>query len=261
MLTTNELQQWLNVLAQKPFVQKQVAGTTHQGRPVQLVKMTEHSEQPVKGVVIVYGRQHPPEIPGYLVSQYFLENLAADTPLAKDFRKYFDVWAFPLMNPDGADNGHWRTNAAGIDLNRDWQHFNQPETAAARDALLPLLNRKDRKVFYGVDFHSTAYNVLYPILKEIDTFPLHFTYIWADQIKEKMPDLDLQMEPFDIDSPIAKNWIFKTFGADAVTFEVGDETPRDQLEKLGVRAAEIFMADMIREYEKEFGDSDEVSAP
>ena len=32
----------------------------------------------------------------------------------------FRVLAFPLMNPDGVDLGHWRHNAGGIDLNRDW---------------------------------------------------------------------------------------------------------------------------------------------
>lgn len=261
VLTTRELSRWLEELARKPFVQQSIAGTSHQGRPVTLVKMTEQSDRPVKGVVIVYGRQHPPEIPGYMVSRYYLEAMAGDTPLAQTFRKYFDVWAFPMMNPDGADNGHWRTNAAGVDLNRDWQYFNQPETAAVRDALLPLLQRNDRKVFYGVDFHSTSYNVLYPILREIDTFPLHFTYSWADQLIEEMPELELRVEPFDIDSPIAKNWTHKTFGVDAVTFEVGDETPRDQLAKLGILAAEIFMKDMIEAYKNEFGDNGEVTAP
>ncbi|MEX0906577.1 MAG: M14 family metallopeptidase [Balneolaceae bacterium] len=259
ILTTKDLNQWLTEMAQKPFIQQQTAGTSHQGRPIQLLKITKQSEQPVKGVVIVYGRQHPPEITGYMLSQHFLEILAGDSQLARDFRKYFDVWAFPMMNPDGVDNGHWRTNAAGVDLNRDWQHFNQPETAAVRNALLPLLDRADRKVFYGVDFHSTSYNVMYPIFREIDTFPLHFTYNWADQIMEEMPELELRVEPFDIDSPIAKNWTYKTFGVDAVTFEVGDETPRDLLKLLSVRAAEIFMRGMIEEFKKEFRESVEVT--
>ena len=44
------------------------------------------------------------------------------------------VIVYPLMNPDGVDEGHWRHNTGGIDLNRDWAHYNQPET---RQVALP----------------------------------------------------------------------------------------------------------------------------
>ena len=39
----------------------------------------------------------------------------------------------PLANPDGVEQGHWRHNAQGVDLNRDWDRFQQPETRALRD--------------------------------------------------------------------------------------------------------------------------------
>ena len=35
------------------------------------------------------------------------------------------------MNPDGVDLGHWRHNANGVDLNRDWSYYNQPEIKQA----------------------------------------------------------------------------------------------------------------------------------
>ncbi len=249
--TTNEFRVWSDQLAQNAFIQRSVVGNSHQGRPVYQLKLSENSDEPVKGVVIIYGRQHPPEIPGYLTGLHFIEELASDTDLARQFRKYFDVWAYPLMNPDGADNGHWRTNAAGVDLNRDWQHFNQPETKAIQRSLLPLLKREDRKVFYAIDFHSTGQTVFYPILEEIETFPHLFTYRWADRIKSELPDIELNVEPFPTDSPIAKNWSHKTFGIDAVTYEVWDGLPNDQLEKLGVQSARIFMEMMISEFENE----------
>lgn len=249
--TTREFSQWSDQLALKPFVQRSVVGTTHQGRPVYQLKLSEHSEEPVKGVILIYGRQHPPEVPGYLTGLTFIEELASDSDLAKQFRQYFDVWTYPLMNPDGADSGHWRTNAAGVDLNRDWQYFNQPETDAVRRSALPLLKRDDRKVFYGIDFHSTGETVFYPILKEIDTFPHLFTYRWLDRIKAQLPETEINVEPFPTDSPIAKNWTYKTFGVDAVTYEVWDELPGEQLEELGKESAIIFMEMMIAEFEKE----------
>jgi len=249
--TTREFRQWSDEIALNPFVQRSVAGTSHQGRPVYQLKISEYSDEPVKGVILIYGRQHPPEIPGYLTGLFFIEELISDSELAKQFREYFDVWAFPMMNPDGADNGHWRANAAGIDLNRDWQYFNQPETAAVRNAILPLQNRSDRKVFYAIDFHSTGQTIFYPILEEIDTFPHLFTYRWLDGIREQLPDLEVDVEPFPTDSPIAKNWSHHTFGIDALTFEVWDNLPKDELEQLGVQSAQLFMEMMIEEFEKE----------
>jgi cytosolic carboxypeptidase protein 6 len=257
VFTTREFAAWSDELARKPFVQRSVAGSSHQGRPVPMIKISERSSEPVKGVVLIYGRQHPPEIPGFMVSLEFMETLAGDTPLARQFRQYFDVWAFPMMNPDGADHGHWRTNAAGVDLNRDWEHFNQPETRAVRDAVLPLKQRTDRKVFYGIDFHSTGRNIFYPILEEIETFPHHFTYRWAERIQQDVPEVDLGVQSFDIVSPIAKNWTHKTFGVDAVTFEVWDNQPREELSRYAVEAAEIFMELMIDEFEKAMKQQDE----
>lgn len=249
--TTKEFQYWAEQLAQKPFIQRSVAGNTHQGRPIYQLKLSERSEEPVKGVILIFGRQHPPEIPGYLTGLHFIEELASGSELAIQFRKYFDIWAYPMMNPDGADNGHWRTNAAGIDLNRDWQHFNQPENASVRRSILPLLKRDDRKVFYSIDFHSTGKTIFYPINKEIDTFPHLFTYRWADRIADELACIELEVEPFPTDSPIAKNWTHKTFGIDAVTFEVSDNLPREQLDGFGRRSAQIFMEMMINEFEKE----------
>jgi cytosolic carboxypeptidase protein 6 len=249
--TTTSFAGWLDGLKSRPFVSSQTVGYSHKGRPVKLVKIAESSPEPVKGVVILYGRQHPPEVPGYMVNLIFMETLAGDTELAQNFRRYFDVWAFPMMNPDGADEGHWRHNARGIDLNRDWHAFNQPETRAVRDALLPLKHRTNRRVFYGIDFHSTSSNIFYPIERSYKTFPRHFTYDWADRIMGEMPGLDMRVLPYDTSSPIAKNWTYHTFGADAVTFEVYDEIDRDKLKKLGRRSAEIFMEKMIDAYRNE----------
>lgn len=249
--TTAHFGTWLSEISNKPFIQRRVIGSSHQGRPIVMMNMAEASSEPVKGVILVYGRQHPPEVPGYLTGLYFLETLAGDSELSRQFRQYFDVWAIPLMNPDGADNGHWRTNAAGVDLNRDWQFFNQPETEAVRRALMPLTRRPDKKVFYAVDFHSTGKNVFYPIIRDIQTFPHGFTYRWLDAIQLELPGIKIDVEPFDIDSPISKNWSHKTFGIDAVTFEVWDEQPREELQNFAVTSAELFMKLMIREFEKE----------
>ncbi len=248
MFTTAHFQTWLDDITQKPFATNSVIGYSHENRQIQKLHFSEETGTAHRGVVILYGRQHPPEIPGYQVSLVFLETLAGNSELAKEFRNYFDVWAFPLMNPDGTDNGHWRTNAKGVDLNRDWKHFRQPETYAVKNELLKLKNQKNRTVLYGIDFHSTGRNIFYPIDSSHITNPHQFSVRWAEAIREEIPELSLGIQPFDIDSPIAKNWTYKTFGADAVTFEVWDEIPRELIEPFGVRSAEIFMEKMLEEY-------------
>lgn len=251
--TSAHFNEWVKTITAKPFAEIIDIGLSHQQRPIQLLKYSEETGAENRGVIIIYGRQHPPEIPSYMMSLRFLETIAGDSELAQKFRAYFDVWAFPFINPDGADNGHWRTNAAGVDLNRDWQHFRQPETEAVKEALLQLKNRPNRTVFYGIDFHSTGGNIFYPIKKSIQTQPDQFTYRWAELIQEELPELNLRIEPFDTVSPIAKNWTFKTFGSDAVTFEVWDEIPREKIEPFGRRSAEIFMEMMIEEYYSLYG--------
>lgn len=250
--TTSDFQEWLSKLKFKSFVNSRTIGYSHQNRPIKQVNISGKSTHNTRGVVIIYGRQHPPEVPGYLVGLHFIETIAGDSKTAKRFREYFDVWAFPLINPDGTDNGHWRHNAAGVDLNRDWQNFNQPETEAIRNALLPLKERSDREVFYAIDFHSTDENIFYPINRDISTFPQHFTYQWYDSITEAFDDIRINIEPFDTSSPIAKNWTWNTFGVDAVTFEVDDRMDRSLLADFAGTSAELFMKQMIKEYENRY---------
>jgi hypothetical protein len=42
-----------------------------------------------------------------------------------------ELWIVPTLNPDGLAHGT-RANAAGVDLNRDFRRFSQPETRIAR---------------------------------------------------------------------------------------------------------------------------------
>ena len=80
-----------------------------------------------KKLVILLTRQHPPEVTGYFAFQHFLNTLLENTTLSNDFLDTHRVLAFPLINPDGVDLGHWRHNAKGVDLNRDWSAYRQPE--------------------------------------------------------------------------------------------------------------------------------------
>src|SRR5690606_34619577 len=95
-----------------------------------------------KRVVVLMTRQHPPEVTGHHAFMSFVETITENTPQAKLFRDKFLIYLFPLVNPDGVEGGHWRHNTGGIDLNRDWEDFNQPETRAIRDYLKKNIKSK-----------------------------------------------------------------------------------------------------------------------
>jgi murein tripeptide amidase MpaA len=232
----------------QPFVTISTAGESNEGRPIFQLKIDETKTDQQKGVLVLLSRQHPPEVSGYRTYQAFFEALLADTELAREFRTYFVVYSFPMINPDGVVNGHWRHNARGVDLNRDWEFFNQPETRAVRDALLPLAADINYRVYYGIDFHSTNENIFYPIRQNIETFPDNLTQRWISTILPMFERLNFSTEEFDTNSPISKNWIFNTFGADALTFEVDDELGLNDIKSLGTTSAEHLMELLLQEW-------------
>lgn len=247
-ITDNEsFEQWLEFVSGNSFTTVKTIGKSKLGNPIKEVTISEVPNDKEAGVLILMSRQHPPEVSGFLASQFFIEELVSDSKLAKEFRSEFIVRSFPLINIDGVLNGHWRHNAGGVDLNRDWENFNQPETQAVRDALLPILNNSRKKVYYGIDFHSTNENIFYPIEESVKTSPDNITQRWVSFIKTDNPETNFTSEEFDTSSPISKNWIYKTFGADAVTYEVGDELPRETIETISRSAAQSLMKLLLDE--------------
>lgn len=231
------------------YVKHREAGKSKQGRSIYELEITEVNDGQKAPVLAIIGRQHPPEVTGYLASLYFLEELVAKNDLSRKFRETFVIKAYPMINPDGVDMGHWRHNAGGIDLNRDWENFNQPETQVVRDALTPLKENKTRRMFYAIDFHSTNENIFYPIDEEVETSPDNITQKWTDEILEDNPDIEFTIEEFDTSSPIAKNWFYREFGIDAVTYEVNDQMSEETIESVSRSAARSLMELLLKEWE------------
>ncbi|MBD3616979.1 MAG: hypothetical protein HUJ22_10445 [Gracilimonas sp.] len=238
-----------NILG-KDFVEVREAGVSKKGKPIWELIITEAGEDQRAPVLALIGRQHPPEVTGYLASLIFLEELTSESKLANKFRETFVIKAFPMLNPDGVDLGHWRHNAGGVDLNRDWKNFNQPETKAVRDALSSMKNNEKRKMFYAIDFHSTNENIFYPINEDIKTNPDNFTQQWVAEIIKENPEVEFNIEEFDTSSPIAKNWFYHTFGIDALTYEVNDQIEKEDLEKVSRSAARLLMELLLKEWAK-----------
>lgn len=212
-------------------------GYSKLGKPINL---TNFGNLGSRYWVFVMGRQHPPEVSGYLASQAFIETILDDTELANEFRKYFRIAMAPMLNPDGVDNGHWRQSAGGVDLNRDWAAFNQPETRMVRDYLMKSIAEGVR-IDFAIDFHSTDTDMYYIFTDDMQTHRQGFTGLWLNLIKQKIPGYEPDTEATDMESPSAKYFFFTELRSEFVTFEVGDETPREEVRQRAQAGAEAMM--------------------
>jgi cytosolic carboxypeptidase protein 6 len=246
LFTSIHVSAWLDSLSTVDGVTIQVIGQSKLGRPLNRMVLNQTGKD-LAPAIIVMGRQHPPEVTGSKGQRAFLETILSDHEIARKFRDRFQVIAYPLVNPDGVDNGHWRHNAGGVDLNRDWGPFNQPETSAIRDDLLSWKSRK-LQVWYALDFHSTSYDVFYTINKDIPVKIPGLTDRWLEGIVQRVSDYTIREEPSGVAPPIAKNWMYHTFDkADGVTYEIGDNTPRERIDQVVAAAALSMMERLLAE--------------
>ena len=68
-----------------------------------------------------------------------------------------------------------------------------------------------------------------------------FSDKWLKGIEESIPGYTIKDEPSDMNRPVSKNWFFTQFKAEGLTFEIGDNTPRDLIRLKGQIAAQKMM--------------------
>jgi len=152
-----------------------------------------------------------------------------------------------LMNPDGVDNGYWRHNAGGIDLNRDWTFFNQPETLAVSEFIKEREKKTNGKFYFGIDFHSTWDDIYYTIADSFKGNMPGLVPEWLENVKMAIPGYNPNISPSDKMEPaiISRNYFYVSHGMEALVFEVGDNTNRDFLKKKGQTSAIELMKLML----------------
>jgi hypothetical protein len=209
--------------------------------------MVEFGDRGATKHVMVIGRQHPPEATGTMALLAFVGELAGDSPLAREFRESFRVHVIPLVNPDGVDLGHWRHNTGGVDLNRDWEAFNQPETRVVRDTYTRILEAPGHEIWFGVDFHSTQYDVFYTLERTLETDPPGVTDEWLAYLGDNLPHYEVNDSPSGLDTPMSRNWFYRAFQAPALIYEVGDQTDRALIREVAITAAQGTMRILLDE--------------
>ena len=112
-------------------------GSTAQGRDINLLTIGHQAASDLK--IWIIARQHP----GESMAEWFAEGLLSrlldhQDPTARALLDCATFYIVPNMNPDGAALGNQRTNAAGTDLNREWQNPSperSPEVYAVRQKM------------------------------------------------------------------------------------------------------------------------------
>jgi hypothetical protein len=242
---STHVRQWCEAKSKHENVLLSSIGKSKLGRNLWFLDIHD-GELKDKDVIIILSRQHPPEVTGYLAMQAFIDEILADHALAKGFRKKYRVIVFPLMNPDGVDLGHWRHSAGGIDLNRDWAYYHQPENRQVANFIVKTVKENKSDVILGFDFHST-YKDVYYTNQEIPKHIPHFKEYWLEGIHESLGE-DINEKPSLISGPFSKNWIFTQFNALGITYEIGDSTPRDFIKEKGkVSATEMMQLLIFKE--------------
>ncbi len=245
LITAKELNAWMNNLSRLSHVKKSPVGRSMQDRPIDQLEITESQK---RNYVFIIGRQHPPEVTGSFGLMHFTETVAGPSALAKEFRKQFRTVVIPLMNPDGVENGHWRHNMGGVDLNRDWRTFAQPETRLVRDHFIKLAAEPGAKPYLILDFHSTSHDLFYTQSDKEKTFPENFTANWLGAIGNRFPGYKIERSgSHDPRSGTSKVWGYLQFGAPCITYEWGDGTDRKRIREVASGAAEEMMKLLLAE--------------
>lgn len=240
LMTSTVIADWTTGILRNKFVSSEIIGKSPQNRPFQCLRIGEDKSD--SKIMIVIGRLHPPEVTGQFALQTFVETLCKDSEEAKKFRKEYTVFVVPMMNPDGVDNGHWRHNTGGIDLNRDWADFNQPETQIVRDFLMNKLNGTQRKLYFGIDFHSTWDDIFYTNITDKPTNMDGLIAQWFIELEQSIPDYKVNARGSKPGTGvISKAFFNREFNAESLVYEVGDNTSREFTTLKSKTAAEKLM--------------------
>jgi hypothetical protein len=229
----------LDRLANLPQARRIEIGRSLDGRPVSAA----HVGNPAApSLVVLLGRQHPPEVTGAIAMEAFLLELVAQVEAGRIADRQIQFLIVPLLNPDGVARGHWRANRGAKDLNRDWGEFSQPETRAVKNWLEAL--PQGVRPIAMLDFHSTNRNLFY-VQSESDTDEREERFLtdWLVGKESVVPRYAFSIERRDANpgSGTTKNWFHQVYDIPAYTYEVGDATEREAIRRSAGALARAFL--------------------
>ncbi|RTR38820.1 hypothetical protein EKG38_11720 [Shewanella canadensis] len=209
-----------------PLVSLEHLGLTLDGRDLSLVKVGDGDES--KANIWITARQHPGETMAEWLVEGLINNLLdGDSPNAKALLDKANFYIVPNMNPDGGVRGHLRTNAAGVNLNREWL---SPSLEKSPEVFHVTNKMKETGVDLFYDVHGDE-GLPFVFLAGCEGVPSFDARMEALQKKFVdallLTSADFQSEfGYDKDEPgkanltVASNWVAETFSCLSNTLEM-----------------------------------------
>lgn len=207
----------------RPFARGRDVGRSVEGRPLPLLEVGRDDIAPIW----IIAQQHPGEpMAGWMVEGLVDLLLDRDDGVARTARDKLGFAIVPRMNPDGVAHGNHRTNAAGLDLNRQWAVPDEkaPEVKNVRAAM------HASGVAAFLDVHGDERQP-YVFAQGTDGIPSRTENMAADELRfaESLMGVskDFQTQHgYPRDKPgrahlgIAANWVGETFKCLSLTLEM-----------------------------------------
>ena len=209
-----------------PRAALEVLGDTLDGQEIDLLTIGEPA--PEKRQLWAIARQHP----GETMAEWWMEGFLArlldgDDPVARAMLEKAAFYVVPNMNPDGSRRGHLRTNAAGVNLNREWQ---QPSQEKSPEVYWVRRRMEETGVDFCLDVHgdeAIPHNFIAGP-EGVPSFSKRQKKLLAafkSALLRANPDFQTEHgypanKPGKANLKIGANWIAERFGCLAMTLEM-----------------------------------------
>lgn len=185
--TQGNLQRFINKNKANPQLHISELTTSRKGRTVDLLQIGT-SEKP-KQKVLVTARHHAAETMASYVLEGFMQEAMADTEAGKQFRERYTLFAVPIVDTDGVEEGDQGKNRKPHDHNRDYKDESiYPEVQSIMK--LGEIHRFE----FAIDFHCPTlimpdHQVMYFVgAKRHPQFNYENVAEFCKQIKNGLPD-------------------------------------------------------------------------
>ncbi|MCP3127183.1 M14-type cytosolic carboxypeptidase [Shewanella sp. KJ2020] len=209
-----------------PDVTLEHLGLTLDGRDITLMKVGNGDV--AKRNIWITARQHPGEtMAEWLVEGLVNRLLDNDCPTAKALLDKANFYIVANMNPDGSVRGHLRTNAIGINLNREWQNPSLEKSPEVYH-VVNKMQQTGVDLFYDVHGDEGLPYVFLAGCEGVPAYNDRLVQLQADFSQALvLASADFQTEfgyakdePGQANLTVASNWVAQTFECLSNTLEM-----------------------------------------